>query len=134
MMGSSPLARGIFLSYLTSGNLSGIIPARAGNMCFADFYSAYLRDHPRSRGEYLTPFKAKFMGLGSSPLARGISFPDSSPLPGPGIIPARAGNMHILWNRLCRGRDHPRSRGEYPNAAITGVANPGSSPLARGIW
>ena len=132
-MGSSPLARGIFASTNIDDQGLGIIPARAGNMCFADFCSAYLRDHPRSRGEYPALSRLSVDMSGSSPLARGISIGIAVHSAINGIIPARAGNIICnCWIRR-RFRDHPRSRGEYIILYHLRLPRLGSSPLARGI-
>ena len=49
------------------------------------------------------------------------------------IIPARAGFTGSRAYRLISIRDHPRSRGVYASTGITYTAQPGSSPLARGL-
>ena len=70
---------------------------------------------------------------GSSPLARGLRFPESLTLTRGGIIPARAGFTRP-WRR-CRScwPDHPRSRGVYPFLSPYAYPSDGSSPLARGL-
>ena len=50
--GSSPLARGISVDVQAEGVVSGIIPARAGNITVPGLAGKLRRDHPRSRGEY----------------------------------------------------------------------------------
>ena len=70
-------------------------------------------DHPRSRGVY---YGAKLMVMKN---AR--------------IIPARAGFTAALQRVLRRAQDHPRSRGVYRDFMRKPLADPGSSPLARGL-
>ena len=70
--GSSPLARGLRHLLGGPGGHGGIIPARAG---FTDSGGAAQRagpDHPRSRGVYTCSLMLPSIGLGSSPLARGL--------------------------------------------------------------
>ena len=52
--GSSPLARGLRLPAAAGRGGGGIIPARAGFTCFVAARVSFVRDHPRSRGVYLT--------------------------------------------------------------------------------
>ena len=89
--GSSPLARGLRRGQAARSGRRGIIPARAGFTRGGRCRGRARRDHPRSRGVYLTAFYA-YVGLGgSSPLARGLPFSYSQPILTRGIIPARAG-------------------------------------------
>ena len=50
-----------------------------------------------------------------------------------GIIPARAGFTWAASGTSFRGPDHPRSRGVYCEYGHSGLADEGSSPLARGL-
>ena len=89
--GSSPLARGLPVSYQYTSQRAGIIPARAGFTNVSPVFIIISGDHPRSRGVYaLIPFQTVWIP-GSSPLARGL--PVTGPVPSlpPRIIPARAG-------------------------------------------
>ena len=89
--GSSPLARGLRLTYTTLYTGPGIIPARAGFTSPRRPSPGRDPDHPRSRGVYpaFTPDASAVSG--SSPLARGLQ-PGRGLVPGTGgIIPARAG-------------------------------------------
>ena len=70
---------------------------------------------------------------GSSPLARGLRIGRSSPRPGKGIIPARAGFTYRASYRAYPVSDHPRSRGVYVAGELHEPPIPGSSPLARGL-
>ena len=70
--------------------------------------------------------------MGSSPLARGKSYPDRFRNGNEGFIPTRAGKIRGTLTILLRVTVHPHSRGE--NLAsfshLRDIA--GSSPLARG--
>ena len=132
-MGSSPLARGISPRRRQMILLAGIIPARAGNIYAARQPWPSYWDHPRSRGEYVLLISRNSNILGSSPLARGISSVCSSKSRSIGIIPARAGNIFRTTVNGVKGRDHPRSRGEYRYRPAQPWIYQGSSPLARGI-
>ena len=134
LFGSSPLARG--LRY----QMSGPQPSS--------------RDHPRSRGVYHAAAGLIRGGGGSSPLARGLPFTIMRSFRRRGIIPARAGFTRIPGGVILRETDHPRSRGVYGGDVVAvrpgqgiiparagftrdygggGRAQPGSSPLARGL-
>ena len=71
--------------------------------------------------------------IGSSPLSRGIQEGRAAAWLSARIIPALAGNTLAAGYASADWGDHPRSRGEYANAAINGIASAGSSPLSRGI-
>ena len=92
--GSSPLARGLRGLDAVGGDLCGIIPARAGFTGNGVCRGFPASDHPRSRGVYPGMASGPAIGLGSSPLARGLR----GRWPGRGrrdrIIPARAGFTH----------------------------------------
>ena len=111
--GSSPLARGLLVADSVGGCTKRIIPARAGFTCNRDPQSTHKRDHPRSRGVYLTLCERILDGEGSSPLARGLL--------------AGLKMSFILFP------DHPRSRGVYLWPACAPFFDGGSSPLARGL-
>ena len=91
------------------------------------------RDHPRSRGVYAWFQFPSWLGVGSSPLARGLHRAIVGELYGDGIIPARAGFTVTSGSSAPSTTDHPRSRGVYPARCAAGGAPPGSSPLARGL-
>ena len=90
--GSSPLSRGIQPCLFRLQNWAGIIPALAGNTAGDDPPRGGVRDHPRSRGEYLRPVTWSMPKSGSSPLSRGIPPLGDAKFAGAGIIPALAGN------------------------------------------
>ena len=111
--GSSPLARGLLLGWRVSSHGS--------------------RDHPRSRGVYGRRPHPCGGRVGSSPLARGLRAAGPDWQADPGIIPARAGFTRRTRPLQAGRRDHPRSRGVYERCPAGTVADPGSSPLARGL-
>ena len=131
--GSSPLSRGIHARPDQDIILDRIIPALAGNTNKLPFLRRKCRDHPRSRGEYVSPQLAGNAGLGSSPLSRGIRQELCNRARLRRIIPALAGNTRERLNGLIVDTDHPRSRGEYGGRKAINPPAGGSSPLSRGI-
>ncbi len=131
--GSSPLARG--LPAFTLGWLSTlrIIPARAGFTGRNGSHTNERRDHPRSRGVYLSRRMILVVRQGSSPLARGLPPFSGSMRTSGGIIPARAGFTLQTTMQDGTTQDHPRSRGVYFSWLMYAPVHPGSSPLARGL-
>ena len=131
--GSSPLARGLLVSFLPRSACPGIIPARAGFTDIRYRTGGRTADHPRSRGVYSAPHKAQVTMRGSSPLARGLHQMKGAAITPCRIIPARAGFTFQAWVRNIHDADHPRSRGVYDGAAHGIEPVDGSSPLARGL-
>ena len=132
-LGSSPLARGLRRDGGYDQHDRGIIPARAG---FTGSWRRGARsgpDHPRSRGVYPGITNAQLHALGSSPLARGLLVLSRDESGEPGIIPARAGFTTSCRRGRTPSRDHPRSRGVYPDHQDVHSKLGGSSPLARGL-
>ena len=132
--GSSPLARGTCSAAPVGATGKGLIPARAGNIVRVVWEDGDWRAHPRSRGEHAFHRGSKPPGPGSSPLARGTFAAIYQRAGHRGLIPARAGNISILFASSCWLRAHPRSRGEHRTRPGTPPANQGSSPLARGTF
>ena len=133
LLGSSPLARGLPAQGRDSLESVRIIPARAGFTSRVASPSASARDHPRSRGVYRSSRLRTVIGLGSSPLARGLHRRGGPVADHNRIIPARAG-FTILVPAPGRGHtDHPRSRGVYTPMSPCRDGWGGSSPLARGL-
>ena len=131
--GSSPLARGLLVTFGFEGQSGGIIPARAGFTGCCSPRRPHRLDHPRSRGVYLVLLMCVPLFLGSSPLARGLPARDGHRDLVAGIIPARAG-FTGRRRRLDPGLwDHPRSRGVYFMHWSGRIYMCGSSPLARGL-
>ena len=110
-----------------------IIPARAGFTTRESTPRWKSRDHPRSRGVYTLAHLSSSVMSGSSPLARGLPQEVSRRAGGAGIIPARAGFTPTCGLLRGRTRDHPRSRGVYPDTDMWAAIADGSSPLARGL-
>ena len=71
---------------------------------------------------------------GSSPLARGTSYPPGLCGRDARLIPARAGNIFLPTFRGVPGAAHPRSRGEHALREGELARECGSSPLARGTF
>ena len=132
-VGSSPLARGLQSSSGPVYRPIGIIPARAGFTCYGGRDSPSRKDHPRSRGVYVLGRLRRRKVGGSSPLARGLLDAVDAVLPGPGIIPARAGFTRRQGSQGPERPDHPRSRGVYRIRGNEDDVVLGSSPLARGL-
>ena len=131
--GSSPLSRGIPIKRPMTRGSRRIIPALAGNTREAHQLLWPLRDHPRSRGEYVWNSRQEDSRNGSSPLSRGIRPELRSRQTRRRIIPALAGNTWGSIRSKFGTPDHPRSRGEYPVRYGGSVFPGGSSPLSRGI-
>mgnify|MGYP001643505498 CR=1 FL=1 len=110
-----------------------IIPARAGFTARGGSPQSRPADHPRSRGVYTVSTFRMHRDSGSSPLARGLQCLAQHPRSHLGIIPARAGFTLYVTVAGALGTDHPRSRGVYAPAGVTGRHALGSSPLARGL-
>ena len=131
--GSSPLARGLPGTWSLASSRQRIIPARAGFTSSHPSTTPGMRDHPRSRGVYVSDGFVDFLRVGSSPLARGLRSGRVRRDAHPRIIPARAGFTPPGVAPRTAIADHPRSRGVYD--ATTGYQSlpTGSSPLARGL-
>ena len=131
--GSSPLARGLLLGEQIRRHVHRIIPARAGFTALRRPPSRTGRDHPRSRGVYVSLKKIRTRLVGSSPLARGLLRQGLGEEVALGIIPARAGFTPRPRRSPRTTPDHPRSRGVYQCPAGVLLGADGSSPLARGL-
>ena len=131
--GSSPLARGLLVTVVSTVWTGRIIPARAGFTGHRPDGPHRHRDHPRSRGVYSWMADSFAQGVGSSPLARGLRTSYRERMVQARIIPARAGfTLGCAPSRRAIG-DHPRSRGVYSSGRSGSSPGPGSSPLARGL-
>ena len=69
--GSSPLARGTPPGGIARRGVLRLIPARAGNTGATGRATTPQPAHPRSRGEHSPRVRSRYLGCGSSPLARG---------------------------------------------------------------
>ena len=74
--GSSPLARGLLQRARQTRRPWRIIPARAGFTRAREVIARLARDHPRSRGVYVSARPVEEVAGGSSPLARGLHIDD----------------------------------------------------------
>ena len=131
--GSSPLARGLRRPCGGRGLRTRIIPARAGFTAAPSRGWFGCRDHPRSRGVYMSRKPMAPGRAGSSPLARGLRRPCGGRGLRTRIIPARAGFTAAPSRGWFGCRDHPRSRGVYMSRKPMAPGRAGSSPLARGL-
>ena len=111
---------------------SGIIPAHAGNTTCSTHSSARYRDHPRACGEHEGRTRDELAEMGSSPRMRGTPGWRLARHGGYGIIPAHAGNTHVVSNARCNVRDHPRACGEHLGHKLLPGNSGGSSPRMRG--
>ena len=130
--GSSPHPRGTPLCYTHSKQLSGIIPASAGNTASGKLRSPPPWDHPRIRGEHPDRAVRMVLILGSSPHPRGTQPPVAERACDAGIIPASAGNTQFELRILIFWWDHPRIRGEHWQFPQVFTSSIGSSPHPRG--
>ena len=69
--------------------------------------------HPRGCGEHGIYRVIPTLPMGSSPRVRGTFIDNSLIACCVGLIPAGAGNIHRLFNIVCRKRAHPRGCGEH---------------------
>ena len=131
-MGSSPLTRGKPPHRLGVGAGNGLIPAHAGKTFGDPSAAAFLRAHPRSRGENSAMPEPRALIAGSSPLTRGK--PARTVWPGrrAGLIPAHAGKTSVYSISFTTPWAHPRSRGENSAPITIACVVGGSSPLTRG--
>ena len=111
----------------------GITPACAGNTLINFTLFRFHEDHPRLRGEYISPPEIKQNHPGSPPLARGIQKTHGRQKKERRITPACAGNTIAVSFSPPTPRDHPRLRGEYFDSPFCSPQCLGSPPLARGI-
>ena len=79
--GSSPLARGTPIRHRRRSAPRRFIPARAGNTGSRSSSLAHRPVHPRSRGEHAARLVRRARTDGSSPLARGTLFPETTDKP-----------------------------------------------------
>ena len=133
VVGSSPHTRGLRHGAPERGDTGGIIPAHAGFTWVASIDKAVERDHPRTRGVYVSISALIVFTAGSSPHTRGLRFADSAPATHSGIIPAHAGFTCQYYSCCCQCSDHPRTRGVYGVCGGDSRVPAGSSPHTRGL-
>ena len=95
--GSSPRMRGTPICAVHVDNLTGIIPAYAGNTRTTMRESLRKRDHPRVCGEHVEILFLRLSVPGSSPRMRGTPRTPRTRPAGGGIIPAYAGNTLVSF-------------------------------------
>ena len=130
--GSSPHTRGARTCRIPAPRSRRIIPAYAGSTSWSRRRRRSWGDHPRIRGEHLSPFAHFSTVNGSSPHTRGALGGSTFRRCFSRIIPAYAGST---WRGLRRPRpqpDHPRIRGEHVLDPRASWLTPGSSPHTRG--
>ena len=113
-------------------NLSGIIPAYAGNTFLAYSSTFSFRDHPRICGEHSCDMSVLSTSAGSSPHMRGTRVRAHGYVDSAGIIPAYAGNTERHPYKMCVSGDHPRICGEHDLHQRRAAISAGSSPHMRG--
>ena len=109
-----------------------IIPAHAGNTRWIGNHRIIRRDHPRACGEHRFWTRNTLISCGSSPRMRGTRNRHEEPERHHGIIPAHAGNTHIIRRNNRLSGDHPRACGEHQPKIINERLSQGSSPRMRG--
>ena len=117
--GSSPLTRGALRPSPTLPRQSRIIPAHAGSTRHLSRSRSWRWDHPRSRGEHTSILSATTTATGSSPLTRGARSSEAWHDVDTRIIPAHAGSTTRDRGTQHDSQDHPRSRGEHHQRAVS---------------
>ena len=110
----------------------GIIPAYAGNTMSANDLPINFRDHPRVCGEHVFFADIDDFYMGSSPRMRGTPYLSEEFATLPGIIPAYAGNTHVLERTYNSCRDHPRVCGEHGTQIMDDCGTVGIIPAYAG--
>ena len=108
------------------------IPACAGNTPQISQCAVPSAVHPRLRGEHGPYGKGHHLSPGSSPPARGTPGARFRLYSTKRFIPACAGNTPAEKATFTADSVHPRLRGEHGRIGELGLAQPGSSPPARG--
>ena len=132
VLGSSPRMRGTHSRCRRAANVTGIIPAYAGNTRPSSSRPVPGRDHPRVCGEHHCKKRIDQGQTGSSPRMRGTPTRASYCSRPAGIIPAYAGNTPAACWKSWQAWDHPRVCGEHDGADRTLSVSTGSSPRMRG--
>ena len=130
--GSSPHTRGARDLRRSRALLPGIIPAYAGSTSTVRNPASRATDHPRIRGEHVTPLPGETLACGSSPHTRGAPRQASRRRRQQRIIPAYAGSTPRPRAPSKRSADHPRIRGEHVTPIPGETLACGSSPHTRG--
>ena len=131
--GSSPHTRGLPHSPTQGSTQRGIIPAHAGFTRVEAEKICLDKDHPRTRGVYAGQTRSIEIILGSSPHTRGLPAAANASNALSRIIPAHAGFTRYRRHGAGKHRDHPRTRGVYPQDRVRSKMSTGSSPHTRGL-
>ena len=130
--GSPPRARGEAQVGPVAARLIGITPACAGRRRTKSYTPRRSRDHPRVRGEKKILDRFSCLPPGSPPRARGEVKERWGIEVEHRITPACAGRRVQNHRKIRPNQDHPRVRGEKPNASTRAGRGRGSPPRARG--
>ena len=130
--GSPPRARGAACRRTASRSAPGITPACAGSSPPPPRSRTPAADHPRVRGEQISPFWAPRRAAGSPPRARGAEDRQRHHGGDQRITPAYAGSRSGSTCRRSALTDHPRVRGEQTGGLVVPGGHRGSPPRARG--
>ena len=131
-VGSPPRARGEVSLLLAPTQLWRITPACAGRSRRIRLCGKRGQDHPRVRGEKVSPSKLTNPLIGSPPRARGEESFSQKQINRAGITPACAGRRYGRQTVRTSSRDHPRVRGEKSLPPDMLPSRMGSPPRARG--
>ena len=130
--GSPPHTRGkLDFLYLNAISL-WITPAYAGKIRSAVLAHSQPEDHPRIRGENSLVSPKASRRRGSPPHTRGKLPMKQCHFSAPGITPAYAGKINVLFCEEICAPDHPRIRGENTYSPPSSVILGGSPPHTRG--
>ena len=115
-----------------SFEVTGLIPAGAGNIGWWWHFSCNSGAHPRGCGEHVRNHIHGVIDTGSSPRVRGTFILKHKIRPKTGLIPAGAGNIAWILALTPRAGAHPRGCGEHRGHELTIPPPSGSSPRVRG--
>ena len=132
LLGSSPHTRGALSVPHGSKPRIRIIPAYAGSTPTAPSTRWTCTDHPRIRGEHVSPPNGDSKKRGSSPHTRGALVTGHVLRLALRIIPAYAGSTVSVLPGPGATPDHPRIRGEHVTVFALNQVAAGSSPHTRG--
>ena len=129
---SSPPARGCSWPGRVAHLRVTVVPARAGVFRICRTVAGGLARRPRPRGGVPATVLLRSASLLSSPPARGCSLRSAGRVPGPEVVPARAGVFRTPRGAAATRRSRPRPRGGVPCRIISTYVGATSSPPARG--
>ena len=131
-VGTSPRTRGKPLPTVSFHTPPGNIPAHAGKTASWTRPVPAMGEHPRARGENSWVSWWMFSAMGTSPRTRGKQPRQLQQQPEHRNIPAHAGKTITIVVVVVSGGEHPRARGENPNAERKLFVQEGTSPRTRG--